>query len=45
MQDFYAAYRATGRDPDALRIAQLKARGTPTAAVAASFVIRATRMP
>jgi CHAT domain-containing protein/tetratricopeptide (TPR) repeat protein len=45
MEEFYAAYRATGRAPDALRTAQLKTRGTAAAAVWASFVVRANALP
>jgi CHAT domain-containing protein/tetratricopeptide (TPR) repeat protein len=45
MEEFYAAYRATGRAPDALRTAQLRTRGTAAAAVWASFVVRANALP
>ena len=40
MEEFYAAYRATGRAADALRTAQLRTRGTAAAAVWSSFVVR-----
>lgn len=40
MEEFYAAYRATGSAPDALRSAQLKLRGTAASAVWSSFVVR-----
>lgn len=45
MEEFYTAYRATGRAPDALRTAQLRTRGTATASVWASFVVRANALP
>jgi len=45
MEEFYTAYRATGRAPDALRAAQLRTRGTAAAAVWASFVVRANSLP
>ena len=45
MEEFYAAYRATGRAPDALRTAQLRTRGTATSSVWASFVVRANGLP
>ena len=40
MQEFYAAYRATGRAPQALRAAQLRTRGIAGPSVWASFVVR-----
>ncbi|HEU4778593.1 MAG TPA: CHAT domain-containing tetratricopeptide repeat protein [Steroidobacteraceae bacterium] len=45
MEEFYAAYRSTGSAPQALRIAQLRARGTVGPAVWASFVVRANELP
>jgi CHAT domain-containing protein/tetratricopeptide (TPR) repeat protein len=45
MEEFYAAYRATGRPADALRAAQLRTRGGAAAAVWASFVVRSNGMP
>jgi CHAT domain-containing protein len=45
MEEFYAAYRATGRAPDALRTAQLRTRGTSAQAVWSSFVVRANELP
>ncbi len=45
MQEFYAAYRASGRAPDALRTAQLRTRGTGGPAVWSSFVVRANQLP
>jgi CHAT domain-containing protein len=45
MEDFYAAYRASGNAPQALRIAQLRARGTSGPAVWSSFVVRANALP
>ena len=40
MQEFYAAYRATGRAAQALRAAQLRTRGIAGPSVWASFVVR-----
>jgi tetratricopeptide (TPR) repeat protein len=40
MQEFYAAYRSTGRAAQALRIAQLRTRGIAGPSVWASFVVR-----
>jgi tetratricopeptide (TPR) repeat protein len=45
MEEFYAAYRTTGRATEALRTAQLRTRGTAAAAVWASFVVRSNGMP
>jgi CHAT domain-containing protein/tetratricopeptide (TPR) repeat protein len=45
MEDFYAAYRSSGSAPQALRIAQLRARGTSGPAVWSSFVVRANALP
>jgi CHAT domain-containing protein/tetratricopeptide (TPR) repeat protein len=45
MEEFYAAYRASGSAPQALRIAQLRARGTSGPAVWSSFVVRANELP
>ena len=45
MEEFYAAYRSSGSAPQALRIAQLRARGTSGPAVWSSFVVRASQMP
>jgi len=45
MEEFYAAYRTSGRAADALRIAQLRARGTVGSAVWSSFVVRANQLP
>jgi CHAT domain-containing protein len=45
MQEFYAAYRASGRASDALRTAQLRTRGTDGPAVWSSFVVRANELP
>jgi CHAT domain-containing protein/tetratricopeptide (TPR) repeat protein len=45
MEEFYTAYRATGRTADALRTAQLRTRGTAAAAVWSSFVVRANGLP
>ena len=41
MEEFYAAYRATGRAADALRTAQLRTRGIAGPSVWSSFVVRA----
>ncbi|MEO8019034.1 MAG: CHAT domain-containing protein [Pseudomonadota bacterium] len=45
MEEFYAAYRASGRASDALRTAQLRTRGTADSAVWSSFVVRANELP
>jgi CHAT domain-containing protein len=45
MEEFYAAYRASGRAPDALRAAQLRTRGSGADSVWSSFVVRANGMP
>ena len=45
MQEFYAAYRVSGRAADALRVAQLRTRGTAASAVWSSFVVRASEFP
>jgi CHAT domain-containing protein len=45
MEQFYAAYRLTGRVPEALRIAQLRTRDTDGAMVWSSFVVRASAFP
>jgi CHAT domain-containing protein/tetratricopeptide (TPR) repeat protein len=45
MEEFYAAYRASGRAPDALRTAQLRTRGTRASPVWSSFVVRANGLP
>jgi CHAT domain-containing protein len=45
MEEFYAAYRTSGSAPQALRIAQLRARGTSGPAVWSSFVVRANDLP
>jgi CHAT domain-containing protein/tetratricopeptide (TPR) repeat protein len=45
MREFYAAYRLTGRPADALRVAQLRTRGTRGSAVWSSFVVRANALP
>jgi CHAT domain-containing protein/tetratricopeptide (TPR) repeat protein len=41
MEEFYTAYKASGRAADALRTAQLRTRGTAGSAVWSSFVVRA----
>jgi len=45
MEEFYAAYRVSGRAADALRAAQLRTRGTAASAVWSSFVVRASEFP
>jgi CHAT domain-containing protein len=46
MEEFYAAYRASGRASDALRAAQLRTRGGASgSAVWSSFVVRANELP
>jgi tetratricopeptide (TPR) repeat protein len=45
MEEFYATYRVSGSAPEALRIAQLRVRGTVGSAVWSSFVVRANELP
>jgi CHAT domain-containing protein/tetratricopeptide (TPR) repeat protein len=45
MEEFYAAYRSTGRAADALRAAQLRARGQRGPTVWSSFVVRSNGLP
>lgn len=45
MNEFYRAYRESGRAADALRAAQLRTRGSAKAAVWSSFVVRANQFP
>jgi CHAT domain-containing protein len=45
MNEFYLAYRASGRAADALRVAQLRTRGSAASAVWSSFVVRANEFP
>jgi CHAT domain-containing protein len=45
MNEFYRAYRATGRAADALRAAQMRTRGDAATAVWSSFVVRANEFP
>ena len=45
MNEFYLAYRLSGRTADALRTAQLRTRGSAKAAVWSSFVVRANEFP
>ena len=45
MNEFYRAYRASGRAADALREAQLHTRGNAATAVWSSFVVRANEFP
>jgi CHAT domain-containing protein len=45
MEEFYSAYRVSGRAPDALRIAQLKTRGSGAESVWSSFVVRTNGLP
>jgi CHAT domain-containing protein len=45
MNEFYQAYRSSGRAADALRTAQLRTRGSAAAAVWSSFVVRANEFP
>jgi CHAT domain-containing protein/Tfp pilus assembly protein PilF len=45
MNEFYRAYRTSGRAADALRIAQLRTRGSAANAVWSSFVVRANEFP
>jgi tetratricopeptide (TPR) repeat protein len=45
MKEFYGAYRKSGRAADALRIAQLRTRGSAASTVWSSFVVRANEFP
>jgi CHAT domain-containing protein/tetratricopeptide (TPR) repeat protein len=45
MEEFYSAYRASGRAADALRTAQLRTRNDGGAAVWSSFVVRSNELP
>ncbi|HEU5137210.1 MAG TPA: CHAT domain-containing tetratricopeptide repeat protein [Steroidobacteraceae bacterium] len=45
MREFYDAYRKSGRAADALRIAQLRTRGSAATTVWSSFVVRANEFP
>jgi len=45
MNEFYRAYRISGRAAEALRTAQLRTRGTAATAVWSSFVVRANEFP
>jgi CHAT domain-containing protein len=45
MNEFYRAYRETGRSAEALRHAQLRTRGSVKATVWSSFVVRANEFP
>ncbi len=45
MNEFYLAYRDSGRAADALRVAQLRTRGSASSAVWSSFVVRANEFP
>jgi CHAT domain-containing protein len=45
MNEFYRAYRETGRSAEALRQAQLRTRGAVKPAVGSSFVVRANEFP
>jgi CHAT domain-containing protein/tetratricopeptide (TPR) repeat protein len=45
MNEFYRAYRETGRAADALRTAQLRMRAIGTSGVWSSFVVRANEFP
>ena len=45
MEEFYTAYRASGRAADALRTAQLRTRGSAASAVWSSFVVRSNELP
>jgi tetratricopeptide (TPR) repeat protein len=45
MNEFYRAYRESGRASEALRAAQLRSRGAIASAVWSSFVVRANEFP
>ena len=45
MEEFYTAYRLSGRAADALRIAQLRGRSAGGTGVWSSFVVRSNELP
>jgi CHAT domain-containing protein len=45
MNEFYRAYRASGRAADALRTAQMRMRDNAAPGVWSSFVVRANEFP
>jgi CHAT domain-containing protein len=45
MDEYYRAYRVSGRAADALRVAQLRMRARTAPAVWSSFVVRANQFP
>jgi tetratricopeptide (TPR) repeat protein len=45
MEEFYSAYRVSGRAAEALRVAQLRSRATLVATVWSSFVVRSNELP
>jgi CHAT domain-containing protein len=45
MEEFYSAYRASGRAADALRTAQLRTRDNGDSTVWSSFVVRSNELP
>ncbi len=45
MNEFYMAYRASGRTAEALRVAQMRTRASTVSAVWSSFVVRANEFP
>ncbi len=45
MEEFYSAYKVSGRAADALRVAQLRSRGSAAATVWSSFVVRSNQLP
>ena len=45
MEEFYSAYRHSGRAADALRFAQLRSRGSSASTVWSSFVVRSNELP
>jgi len=45
MKEFYEAYRKSGRAAEALRMAQLRTRGSAATTVWSSFVVRANEFP
>jgi CHAT domain-containing protein len=45
MEEFYSAYRTSGRASEALRIAQLRTRGAAGESVWSSFVVRSNELP
>jgi CHAT domain-containing protein len=45
MEEFYSAYKVSGRAADALRVAQLRTRGGAASNVWSSFFVRSNELP